>query len=83
MPPISAFLIFLADPLKKPNLNAAAPLAPANLKEFDFIQAFTGIPNLTHAWRYYGLKLSVVETVIRSKAFATQPESVLKTESSL
>jgi len=32
--------------------------------EVDFIEAFTGHPNLTHAWNEYGLKVEVVEKIL-------------------
>ena len=34
--------------------------------DLDFIEAFTGHPNLTHAWNEFGLRTEVVAEVIRS-----------------
>lgn len=33
--------------------------------EIDFIEAIIGIPNLTHAWNQFGLRVEVVERVSR------------------
>ena len=42
------------------------PLNGSNLKEFDFMEAFTGYSNLTHVWDQFGLKTQVVQNVLRS-----------------
>jgi hypothetical protein len=59
---MNAFLIYLLPPAENRPLNIqAASLEDANLKEFDFIEAITGVPNLTHAWNEFGLRAEVVE----------------------
>jgi hypothetical protein len=35
--------------------------------QIDFIQVFTGIPNLTRLWNQYALKASVVEKVLAKR----------------
>lgn len=41
-----------------------APPSLANLKEFDFIEYWTGQSNLTHYWNKFGLRHEVVERVL-------------------
>lgn len=53
--------------------QATAAVTP-NLNQDDLIEAFTGIPNLTHAWNEFGLKADVVQRVARQVS-ATQCES--------
>lgn len=50
--------------------------------EMDFIKAFTGIPNLTHAWNDYDLRTEVVQKVLgRQRVFGAPTESVSRPES--
>lgn len=52
------------------DLNFLLPPRPAfpkgtNLIPNDLIEAITGITNLTHVWNEYGLRVEVVERLVR------------------
>jgi hypothetical protein len=56
-------MIFVLEPHEQKALVQAFITSAPFPTEVDFIQEFTGIPNLTHAWNEFGLRAEVVAKV--------------------